>query len=188
MRGVACELSVLGGNARGLVCAVLVAVARAVRALAFAPEPKFALVAGALALLDAKACVLIEEVEDGEEAHHIARVPIEEDGARARREQGRASASAHQAVHAQAGERRHDHAVDPHDVARIPGDIRGERVGDRADHREHLRCARPLGTCRDKATAQENEAGHGGKRNLYEEEEAEEVGHLRGVAQGDERV
>ena len=141
-----------------------------------------------LSLIDVQARVLVEEVEDGEEAHHVARVPIEKDGARARREQGRASASAHQTVHAQAGERRHDHAVDPHDVARIPGDIRGERVGDRADHREHLRCARPLGTCRDKATAQEHEAGHGGKRNLHKEEEAEEVGRLRRVAEGDERV
>ena len=80
---MAYELSVLGGNARGLVFAASVALARVVRALAFVSEPKFSLVAGALALLDAKACVLIEEVEDGEEAHHVARVPIEEDGARA---------------------------------------------------------------------------------------------------------
>ena len=145
-------------------------------------------IAELISLYLTKECFETKILEDGEEAHHVARVPIEEDGARARREQGRASASAHQAVHAQAGERRHDHAVDPHDVARIPGDIRGERVGDRADHREHLCCARPLGTRCSKAPAQERKAGHGGKRNLYEEEEAEEVGHLRGIAQGDERV
>ena len=131
---------------------------------------------------------LVEEPQHAQQAHHIPRVPVEHDSARARGEQPAARAALHQAIRAQRRQRGHDHAVEPHDVARIPQHVRGERVGACKQHQQRLpagwgacrggaRLVPAFGIRRQKPSAQKHQAAHGARGDLHQVQDAEQLRH-----------
>ena len=138
--------------------------------------------------LIAQADKLVSEVEHREEAHDVAGVPIEEDGARRAREEKRAPAPGDEAMHAQTDDRQHDHAIEPHDVARVTGDVGRKAVRAGEHHAEHLRPRAAVCDVGAEAPAQVHERGDRAQRDLNKVKHAEEIRHVLRRPEGGEQV